>query len=163
MCLPLKPYKIEREWEYEGLKCAVVQNREASNRCGYVRVPEGHPAWGRPYSEVDQELLPGDVPHGGLTYGNYEDCEEEDGQGYWLGFDCAHAGDLMVDPEVKLEDIRDPAVRRSAQFFREHPINFLLDQEPHFWTQAEVEREVEKLAEFLVRLGEFADAIKRED
>jgi hypothetical protein len=25
MCLPLTPYKIEREWKHAGLSCAVVQ------------------------------------------------------------------------------------------------------------------------------------------
>lgn len=29
MCLPVKPFKIEAEWEHHGLKCAVVLAREA--------------------------------------------------------------------------------------------------------------------------------------
>jgi hypothetical protein len=37
MCLPVNPYKIEREWKAFGLSCAVVLAREASHRCGYVR------------------------------------------------------------------------------------------------------------------------------
>ena len=88
MCLPVKPYKVEREWKTFGLSCAVVQNREAGNRCGYVRVPPGHPAWGKHYDDVDVDV------HGGLTFARPEPCmEHEDGQGYWLGFDCAHSRD----------------------------------------------------------------------
>lgn len=58
-------------------------------RCGYVRIPEGHPWHSTGYDDI--EAADGgfvDV-HGGLTYAA---PDTEDGS-WWLGFDCAHAGD----------------------------------------------------------------------
>src|SRR5258708_15897314 len=92
MCLPVKPYKIEREWYHHGLQCAVVQGREGFNRCGYVRVPPGHPAHGKDYDDVNVRV------HGGLTFGSIENCEHEDGTGFWFGFDCAHFRDSYLNP-----------------------------------------------------------------
>src|SRR5437870_4030199 len=96
MCLPVTPYKVEREWKHVGLSCAVVLAREAAHRCGYVRVPLAHPAHGKHYGEVDVEI------HDGLTFAQLEDCtEHEDGQGWWFGFSTAHAFDLWYDPTMR--------------------------------------------------------------
>ena len=68
MCLPVSPYKIEREWEHSNLKCAVVQAREGQHRCGYVRVPPNHPLHGKSYDTPNVEV------HGGLTFAEIEPC-----------------------------------------------------------------------------------------
>jgi hypothetical protein len=149
MCLPVKPFKVEREWKHFGLQCAVTQNREAGFRCGYVRVPPGNSFFGKAYDALSHELTPpGDVDvHGGLTFAELEPCTEHtDGQGWWFGFDCAHAGDRTNDPSAKPEDMTTEAGRVAALFSdrfsnREFP--------EHFWTQEEVERETERLAEQL--------------
>lgn len=52
-------------------------------RCGYVRVPVGHPWHG-----LDCVDMPANA-HGGLTF---HSPDADDGS-WWLGFDCAHAGD----------------------------------------------------------------------
>jgi hypothetical protein len=137
MCLPVSPYKIEKEWEHAGLKCAVTQNRQAMNRCGYVRVPPGHPAHGK------EDELNVDV-HGGLTFSRIEPCAHEDGTGWWLGFDCAHSGDSMLDPNIAREDL--PIDMRS--YYDIHHKYPWPDGE-HYWTQSEVEAECEFLAEQL--------------
>jgi hypothetical protein len=126
MCLPVKPYKIEKEWEHAGLKCVVVQAREGMHRCGYVRVPPTHSQFGKEYDDV-----PVDV-HGGLTFAAEEPCEHEDGKGFWFGFDCAHYGDAMCD--------RDSQSELSEMKF----IN-----QGHFWTMEEVAAECNQLAEQL--------------
>ena len=83
------------------------------NWCGYVGVPAGHPCYRRGYEgyhgEADEhgETLPDPVGglevHGGITYTHQ--CEgrichvPEPGEPddiWWLGFDCAHAGDLTL-------------------------------------------------------------------
>jgi hypothetical protein len=71
--------------------------------CGYVGVAEGHPWFGVGYGD-----LPGEPDvHGGLTFADF--CQEgpeeaaichvpgpgEPDRVWWLGFDCAHAWDLM--------------------------------------------------------------------
>lgn len=122
MCLPVKPYKIEREWESSGLKCAVVQARERGHRCGYVRVPPTHPMYGMDYDAPNVEV------HGGLTFATEEDCIEEDGKGWWFGFDCAHCGDASYEPG-------SPMAERYGNF-----------PDEVFRSQAYVERETEYLA-----------------
>ena len=72
MCLPVNPFKVEREWEHAGLKCAVVQAREASHRCAYVRVPPTHPLHGKDYDHAEADLN----VHGGITFAQAEPCEE---------------------------------------------------------------------------------------
>jgi|SRR5882672_7409967 len=127
MCLPVQPFKVEREWTHAGLQCAVVQAREDSHRCGSVRVPSIHPAFGKSYVDLDVSV------HGDLTFGDLELCvEHKDGQGYWFGFNCAHSGDAMYDPAAKNE--------------LEH---YFIHAGDHYWFQDEVEAETERLAEQL--------------
>lgn len=83
------------EWRSHGMPCLAVRNRMGA-WCGYVAVGAGHPDHGRDYSDVDADV------HGGLTYSDrcagpichVPKAGEEDAV-WWLGFDCAHAGDLV--------------------------------------------------------------------
>jgi hypothetical protein len=152
MCLPLKPYKIEREWKHAGLSCVVVQNQEAMNRCGYVRVPPGHLWHGLDYAneKVDVSV------HGGLTFSKLEPCtEHEDGQGWWFGFDCAHFMDSSYDPQADLTQV-SPKTRKLLECV--HEMN--LSRTGHFWSEAEVALECERLARQLAEIGEFSDSVK---
>lgn len=152
MCLPLKPFKIEREWLHAGLKCTVVQAREASNRCGYVRVPPSHPLHGKSYDDADVDV------HGGLTFADIEPCTEEDGTGWWFGFDCAHWQDALFDPNPDLATLSEEAKNLLESMNRIHRdvsveiYGYVKPREEHFWTQAEVERECERLAEQLAEV-----------
>lgn len=53
--------------------------------CGYVQVPKEHPLYQKPYNDFEVSV------HGGLTYASEADAPLS---GYWIGFDCAHSGDL---------------------------------------------------------------------
>lgn len=66
---------------YKGL---IVRNPGIGHLCGYVGVPQGHPWFGESDYDVDATV------HGGLTFAGSLD---EDGLWY-VGFDCAHSGDL---------------------------------------------------------------------
>lgn len=69
--------------------------------CGYVGVPEGHPWHSRDHDDIAADV------HGGLTYSS--SCEEgpegetichvpapgEPEPLWWVGFDCAHAFDII--------------------------------------------------------------------
>ena len=109
-----EPDKVQWQDEATGLPCLAVRNPRNGNWCGYVGVSEGHPAFGLPYTEADN-LGPEDEHgwhgfsvHGGITYAAFcrDDGEEETGichvpqpgqpdHVYWLGFDTAHAYDLV--------------------------------------------------------------------
>jgi len=89
-----EPARIE--WRFEGTPCLMFRNPLMGHWCGYVGVAPGHPWHGQSYDEL------GDVEaHGGITYAQAcggEIChapeagEPEDI--WWVGFDCAHWGDL---------------------------------------------------------------------
>jgi hypothetical protein len=158
MCLPVHPFKVEREWKHKGLSCAVVQAREGQHRCAYVRVPPTHPLYGKDYDNLgrfDARV------HGGLTFAQIEPCSEhEDGQGWWFGWDYAHCGDAMYDPAPDLAAMTPQGrelwttlmgihqeVHGKVADWAKYPL-----MAEHYWTQAEVERECERFAEQLAKV-----------
>lgn len=142
MCLPVAPYRVEREWKHRGLMCAATMANEGGHRCGYVRVPPAHLLYGKDYDLADVKV------HGGLTFSEMEPCtDHEDGQGWWFGFDCGHAGDRLYDPVVILETL-SPSAREIAEIMN----RFKFHADGHYWTQAEVEVECESMAEQLAGL-----------
>lgn len=83
-----------------GLDCLIVRGPSGA-LCGYVGVPEEHPSFGADYDAVDVDV------HWGLTFANKcapdadeskHICHPKEGAAnehvWWLGFDCAHSGDL---------------------------------------------------------------------
>lgn len=82
------------EWRHEGFPCLIVRNHGGA-LCGYVGVSPGHPWYRQHYHDVDAS------PHGGLTYSDscqgaicHVPAPGEPDNVWWLGFDCAHSGDL---------------------------------------------------------------------
>jgi len=103
MCNPITtnhPELLLEKGVHLGYEWEVTSNR-MGYRCGYVRVPAGHPWHGKDYDDVD----PHPEVHGGLTFAESDtDCGKggED-NAWWLGFDCAHAGDAP-DPDLPGSD-----------------------------------------------------------
>jgi hypothetical protein len=111
--------------EATGLDCLIVRNHHGA-LCGYVGVAEGHPWFGRGYSEClehgpDCEASwehdnTGEVNvHGGLTFSG--PCAESEDPSvhichqpqpgrpekvWWFGFDCLHAWD--ISPVMELHE-----------------------------------------------------------
>lgn len=92
------------QWVHNGLDCLIVRGPSGA-LCGYVGVPESHLYFEQNYSNyeiVDVEC------HGGLTFSEFSRPHEEgehkgichagddiaNKRVWWLGFDCAHSGDL---------------------------------------------------------------------
>ncbi|MEO1658280.1 MAG: hypothetical protein AAFR65_11195 [Pseudomonadota bacterium] len=79
----------DEEFEASGFTCKIIVHTTLGHLCGYVRLPADHPMWGKDYDDVTADV------HGGLTYArDHAPLDESDG-GWWLGFDCAHYGDLV--------------------------------------------------------------------
>lgn len=97
MCNPVStayPKLLLASGVHRGYEWEVTANR-LGFRCGYVRVPKGHP-W---HGLADEQ--PDVVVHGGLTYAKADwDCGERGHNGWWLGFDCGHVYDAP-DPELQ--------------------------------------------------------------
>ena len=82
------------EWRSHGLPCLILRG-PLGGLCGYVGVPPEHPAHGKGYDDIDVCV------HGGLTYARacggaicHVPAEGETENVWWLGFDCAHCGDM---------------------------------------------------------------------
>lgn len=73
---------------YRGIEGVILRVRPESSGhlCGYIKVGEGEskPHYDE-YNSKDIEV------HGGLTFSG----RLPEMKGYWIGFDCAHSGDLM--------------------------------------------------------------------
>ena len=97
-----EPDKLQWADEITGLPCLIKRNCVGA-LCGYVGIPEGHPWYRKGYEAVQ----PYPEVHGGLTYADH--CQDGDDDAktichipaprepdnvWWLGFDCAHVGDL---------------------------------------------------------------------
>lgn len=63
---------------------AVKEAYFGGHLCGYVKVPEAHPLFGKKQECWDVDLK----CHGGITY---SEAHEE----HWIGFDCGHSGDYV--------------------------------------------------------------------
>lgn len=105
-----EPDKVQWPDEATGLPCIAKRHPTSGHWCGYVGVPEGHSAFGKGFEDVTVKDDEGadaypDV-HGGLTYADRCDNRENEAEGvchvpdpgepemWWLGFDCAHSGDV---------------------------------------------------------------------
>lgn len=82
----------EKHWEYRGVKCHILRHPVMLHLCGYVTAPAGHPWYEKPYDDIDVRV------HGGLTFKGFLDSKQD--MGYVVGFDCAHAGDLIPELDV---------------------------------------------------------------
>jgi hypothetical protein len=87
-------FLVEETKLYKGYRYMVVA-MDLGHRCGYVLVPPYHPYCGNDYDHFPIDC------HGGLTFA--QPCEKDSElypeSGYWIGFDCGHAGDRR-DPKI---------------------------------------------------------------
>lgn len=103
MCNPVTtktPEALLAKGVHEGFEYEVTNNG-IGYRCGYVRLPPGHPWHGKGYDDVD----PYPEVHGGLTFAEADTAcgKGGDDNAWWLGFDCAHVGDA---PDPTLDGYR---------------------------------------------------------
>lgn len=93
---------ITKDWTTEAGLRAVIRFVRGSHYCGYVAVEPGHPWYGiEDFFATHQPVL---TPHGGVTYldGNEDyPAPSDPATVWWVGFDCAHWGDLSYSEDAK--------------------------------------------------------------
>jgi hypothetical protein len=111
-----EPNRIEGV--YKGLPMLMLRNIHMLNWCGYVGVPKGHPYFGKPYDDVDVGA------HGGLTYSGpcaHNICHKPKAgvpdDVWWIGFDCAHAGDIMPFDAMRIIPGAESLIRANRPQF----------------------------------------------
>jgi hypothetical protein len=76
-----------KEWTTKaGLQACWLRNPHVGSLAGYVAVLRDNSYCGYGYDDLDVTV------HGGLTYSNEGSVLGQ----WWFGFDCAHAGDLLL-------------------------------------------------------------------
>lgn len=96
-----------------GYICRILRPYTDSHLCGYVAVRKGHPMFGKNYDDIPVRV------HWGLTYSSH--MNEDDKNTWWLGFDCAHAGDLYPPNVIRYNQIyrgEDCELYRTKEFVR---------------------------------------------
>lgn len=88
---------IVRKWEHAGMTCA-IRHGVLGCPCGYVRLPEGHPLHEAGIDEAEES---GIEAYGGVTFAG--ELREPEAEGWWIGFDMAHACDVEYVPETLTE------------------------------------------------------------
>lgn len=134
----IEPWESEgdrKEWTAHGLKCLILRHPSAKHLCGYVGVPVGHPYHGLSEDWADGEPHWPDLDvHGGVTWtGELPHDGSPDDPLWYIGFDCAHSGDL------------------SPGWLLEFPRHI----EPMYWDMELVTEQTENLAR---QLAEATDA-----
>jgi hypothetical protein len=139
------------DFVHAGFACFVKRNHHG-NLCGYVGVPCEHPAYGKGDDNLDLYC------HGGITYANR--CQGElchvpvpgmPDDVWWLGFDCAHAGDLSPGLNARLRETRAQAIEHGAPWaLAFDPTPF--EREDVYRALPYVRAQCEHLAEQLARL-----------
>lgn len=100
MCLSVaieRPDDVLASGHHSGHEWMVVHNGRGY-RCGYVKVGPGHPWFGKGW---DDDVVDAIGVHGGVSFAEIDVHCGKGGpdDGYWIGFDCNHAGDA-ADPSL---------------------------------------------------------------
>lgn len=81
-----------KSFKYKGFDALILRVAlgYSGHLCGYVQIPKDHKLYAMHYDEIEQ-MHGYNVPaHHGLTFSGKIKGE---GDGYWIGFDCAHIND----------------------------------------------------------------------
>ena len=81
-----EPDELEFIDKATGYACRILRAWATGSLCGYVGVRADHPDYHKPYDDVNVEV------HGGLSFAAHMLNEPAL---WWLGFDCAHFGDIQ--------------------------------------------------------------------
>ena len=138
-----EPDKVQWLDTSTGLHCLAKRNGLGA-WCGYVGVSKSHPYFG-----IEYDAIPNINCHGGLTYSDF--CQEEDKEYgichiseedkvWWLGFDCAHFGDIYPAIPFPFQQ----SVLSLEYFIKGTPRN-----RQKYRTLAYVKKEIKKLAKQL--------------
>ena len=87
------------EGECRGYHYVIVSY--GTHPCAYVKIPKGHPYYGKFYDDVNLDV------HGGLTYSGNIGHVEKGSRSFYLGWDYAHAYDYYGGYEKEFQHIND--------------------------------------------------------
>lgn len=136
------------QWQHAGYACLMTRHPHHGNWCGYVGVDEASPFFAKKWGGDDFPALDHEVNYSDFCDGHICHVPEAGmtDRVWWLGFDCGHAFDYCPGMHAMLPE----AVRAR---FRREDAEFDLLRKRHYWTEKEVHKRVEKLADELRSLA----------
>jgi hypothetical protein len=83
-------------------RCIILRQAVLHHLCGYIGIPKDHPFFKK--GSIDDLQV-----HGGITWRGPENpIDEKSGAVHWIGFDCAHMGDLIPGQLALYEKYKIP-------------------------------------------------------
>lgn len=76
-----------KEFTHGKYKCSIIRNTDMGHLCGYIKVPKDNIFYNK------KDILWKLDCHGGITFSHM--AQDQDGKTFVIGFDCAHAWDLI--------------------------------------------------------------------
>ncbi len=111
------------EWQSHGLNCLAIRDMSLGMWRGFVKLTQGHPAYGKNFKQLlDANLIDTIEIHGGLsTIGKlptkYKDQNKDS---WWIGFECTQGEDYL--PLLNHEDFGTEQTYKTLQFVRNETI-----------------------------------------
>lgn len=78
------------------IPCYARRHETSGSWCGYIELPDSHP-----WSGLSQEEVPAEA-HGGITFAGRRSAM---GDGWFIGFDCGHGGDVSPAMDARLKGL----------------------------------------------------------
>lgn len=91
---------------------------EMGNFCGYITIPPGNPF--NETNDYDDDMFDKIDIHGGWTYYDTKDAD------VIIGFDCAHAGDLVPMMEMIEDEVMRDLAQKTGNTYRD--LKYVKDQ-----------------------------------
>ncbi len=113
----IKKEPSQKYFDVRGLICEIKRHEQLGHLCGYVSIPESHPAFKKSDDQLNYSV------NGGLTFSKL-DIELNE---WILGFDCAHGGDITPELYRQMGSMSELETYKTWEYV-ENEINDLVDQ-----------------------------------
>lgn len=118
-----------KAFEYKSYKCRILRMGEGMpfehrlfHLCWYVLLTKKDKRYGKDWAEIPYSV------HGGITYSSHKLHLQQEEDWRWIGFDCAHAGDISLEYQLDKEYMLGTSSTYKTMEYVESELKQLVDQ-----------------------------------